>query len=119
LIAQVLGTGLNIGMISLDQIIPVYGQITPLVADLGVMRSFSRNEEFESEAHGVDILQRADYDSKQIMGGTLNWLLKTSGASGGFFAAHPGTDDRIQRVHALIWHEMKLKRHLGFRSHTE
>jgi hypothetical protein len=45
LIAQVLGTGLNIGMISLDQIIPVSGQITPLVADLGVMRSFSRNEE--------------------------------------------------------------------------
>jgi hypothetical protein len=40
LIAQVLGTGLNIGMISLDQIIPVSGQITPLVADLGVMRPF-------------------------------------------------------------------------------
>jgi predicted Zn-dependent protease len=88
-------------MIILDQIIPGSGQITPLVADLGVMRPFSRNEEYEADAHGVDILQRAGYDGKQIMGGTLSWLLKTSGARGGFFETHPGTDDRIQRVHNL------------------
>jgi predicted Zn-dependent protease len=99
--AQAVGTGLNIGMIILDQIIPGSGQITPLVADLGVMRPFSRNEEYEADAHGVDILQRAGYDGKQIMGGTLSWLLKTSGASGGFFETHPGTDDRIQRVNNL------------------
>ena len=99
--AQALGTGLNIGMIILDQLIPGSGQITPLVADLGVMRPFSRNEEYEADAHGVDILQRAGYDGKQIMGGTLSWLLKTSGASGGFLESHPGTDDRIQRVNNL------------------
>jgi len=39
--AQALGTGLNIGMIILDQIIPGTGLITPLIPDLGVMRPFS------------------------------------------------------------------------------
>jgi predicted Zn-dependent protease len=99
--AQRLGTGLNIGMIILDQIIPGTGRITPLVADLGVMKPFSRKEEYEADAHGVDILQRAGYAGKQIMSSTLTWLLQTSGSSGGFFATHPGTEDRIQRIHNL------------------
>jgi Zn-dependent protease with chaperone function len=99
--AQALGTGMNIGIFILDQIIPGSGYITPLVADLGVMRPFSRQEEYEADSHGVEILQRANYDGKQIMGNTLTWLLKTAGSSGGFFETHPGTDDRIQRIHAL------------------
>ena len=99
--AQRLGTGLNIGMIILDQIVPGSGLITPLVADLGVMRPFSRKEEYEADAHGVEILQRAGYDGKQVMGKTLTWLLQTSGPSGGFFATHPGTEDRVQRLHNL------------------
>jgi predicted Zn-dependent protease len=99
--AQALGTGMNIGIIILDQIIPGSGYITPLVADLGVMRPFSRKEEYEADAHGVEILNRAGYNGKQVMGDTLTWLLKTAGPSGGFFATHPGTDDRIQRIHDL------------------
>jgi predicted Zn-dependent protease len=99
--AQALGTGMNIGIIILDQIIPGSGYITPLVADLGVMRPFSRKEEYEADAHGVQILQRAGYNGKQVMGDTLTWLLQASGPSGGFFATHPGTDDRIQRIHDL------------------
>jgi len=99
--AQNLGTGMSIGIIILDQIIPGSGYITPLIADLGVMRPFSRQEEYEADAHGVQILQRAGYNGKQVMGDTLTWLMKTSGSSGGFFATHPGTDDRIQRIHAL------------------
>jgi len=99
--AQTLGTGMNIGIFILDQIIPGSGQITPLVADLGVMRPFSRQEEYEADTHGVEILQRANYDGKQVMGNTLTWLMKTSGPSGGFFETHPGTDDRIQRIHDL------------------
>ena len=98
---QMLGAGLNIGMIILDQFIPGSGKITPLIADLGVMRPFSRKEEYEADAHGVDILRRSGYDGKQIMSRTLTWLLQTSGPSGGFFATHPGTEDRIQRVHNL------------------
>ena len=99
--AQALGTGLNIGMIILDQFIPGSGKITPLIADLGVMRPFSRTEEYEADAHGVDILRRAGYNGKQMMSSTLTWLLQTSGSSGGFFATHPGTEDRIQRVNSL------------------
>ena len=99
--AQTLGTGMNIGIIILDQILPGSGYITPLVADLGVMRPFSRQEEYEADAHGVEILQRAGYNGKQVMGNTLTWLQRTSGPSGGFLATHPGTDDRIQRIHDL------------------
>ena len=99
--AQALGTGMNIGMIILDQVIPGSGYITPLIADLGVMRPFSRQEEYEADAHGVQILQRAGYSGKQVMGNTLTWLLQASGPSGGFFETHPGTSDRIQRIHAL------------------
>jgi Zn-dependent protease with chaperone function len=99
--AQALGTGLNIGMIILDQIIPGSGSFTPLVADMGVMRPFSRSEEYEADAHGVDILKRAGYPGKQIMSGTLSWLLQASGPSGGFFENHPGTDDRIKRIQDL------------------
>ena len=99
--AQTLGTGMNIGIFILDQIIPGSGYITPLIADLGVMRPFSRTEEYEADAHGVEILQRAGYNGKQIMGNTLTWLLQASGPSGGFLESHPGTSDRVQRIHDL------------------
>jgi len=99
--AQALGTGMNIGIFILDQIIPGSGYITPLVADLGVMRPFSRQEEYEADKHGVEILERAGYSGKQVMGNTLAWLLQASGPSGGFFETHPGTDDRIQRIRDL------------------
>ena len=99
--AQAIGTGMNIGILILDQIIPGSGYLTPLVADLGVMRPFSRQEEYEADAHGVQILQQAGYNGKQVMGNTLTWLLQTAGPSGGFLENHPGTDDRIQRIHDL------------------
>ncbi len=99
--AQTVGAGLNIGMIILDQIIPGSGMVTPLIADLGVMKPFSRSEEYQADAHGVEILNKAGYNGKEIMTGTLSWLLQSSGPSGGFFATHPGTQDRIQRIQAL------------------
>ena len=99
--AQTVGAGLNIGMIILDQFIPGSGLITPLIADLGVMKPFSRSEEYQADAHGVEILNKAGYNGKEIMTGTLSWLLQSSGPSGGFFATHPGTQDRIQRIQAM------------------
>jgi Zn-dependent protease with chaperone function len=99
--AQAIGTGLNIGMILLDQILPGSGAVTPYVADLGVMKPFSRKEEYEADAHGVEILKRSGYNGKQVMDTTLKWLLQSSGPSGGFFTTHPGTEDRIKRVEAL------------------
>jgi Zn-dependent protease with chaperone function len=99
--AQALGTGLNIGTIVLNQIIPGSGLITPIIADLGIMKPYSRTEEYQADAHGVEILNKAGFNGKQIMAGTLTWLLQTEGPSGGFFATHPGTQDRIQRIESM------------------
>lgn len=99
---QALGTGLQIGTIILDQIIPGSGNITPLVADLGVLRPFTRKEEYSADEHGAEILNRAGYNGKEIMADTLSWLMKTTGgSSGGFLSTHPGTEDRIERVRDL------------------
>jgi len=89
---------LGIGIFILDQVIPRAGYITPLAADLGVMRSFRRQVEYEAGAHGVQILQRSGYNGKQVMENILTWLLQTAGPSGGFFENHPGSNDRIQRI---------------------
>ena len=92
--AQRLGAGLQIGMVLLDQIIPGSGNLTPIAGQL-IARSYSRKEEYEADKHGAEILQRAGY-SKDVMINTLTWLTQTEGASGGgFFATHPGTEDRI------------------------
>jgi putative metalloprotease len=98
---QALGTGLSIGMIILDQIVPGSGAITPLVGQLAV-NAYSRKEEYQADAHGVELLKRADYDGKSDMANTLAWLQSTSGSSGGgFFATHPATGDRIEAVQRL------------------
>lgn len=92
--AQRLGTGLAIGMVILDQIIPGSGQLTPVAGTL-IARAYGRNEEYQADAHGAELLKRAGYSPK-VMEETLTWLLNTEGGSGGgFFASHPATDDRI------------------------
>lgn len=99
--AQALGTGLQLGTILLDRIFPGSGTFTPIIADLGVMRPYSRQEEYAADTHGVEILKRAGFNGKQIMGNTLTWLVQSSGSGGGFFATHPGTEDRIKRIASL------------------
>ncbi len=98
---KTLGTGLNIGMIILDQIIPGSGALTPLAAQL-VASGYTRKDEYQADAHGVELLQRAGLPGRQMMASTLTWLKKTEGESGGgFFATHPATGDRIQRVERM------------------
>ena len=99
--AQTLAAGLNIGMIILDQIIPGSGALTPIAGEL-VARSYSRNEEYAADAHGVEILTRAGL-SPAIMANTLTWLMQTSGggSKGGFLATHPGTGERIEALRKL------------------
>jgi predicted Zn-dependent protease len=93
--AQTLGTGLNIGVILLEQLIPGSSAVTPIAGAL-IARSYSRSEELEADRHGVEILRRAGY-SKEVMIDTLTWLMRTSGdgGGGGFLSTHPATDDRI------------------------
>ena len=92
--AQILGAGLGLGVVILDQVFPGSGVITPVAGEL-VARKYSREEEYAADAHGVVLLQRAG-QRKALMVETLTWLTQTSGSSGGgFFATHPGTTDRI------------------------
>jgi putative metalloprotease len=98
--AQVLGAGLNIGAIILDQIFPGTGAITPIAGEL-VARGYSRKEEYAADRHGAEILERTGH-SRQVMIDTLNWLIQTTGGSkGGFLATHPGTSERIEALQNL------------------
>jgi predicted Zn-dependent protease len=95
--AQALGTGLSIGMVILDQIVPGSGSLTPIAGQL-VMNRYSQQEEYAADRHGMEILQRAGM-SPDIMPATLSWLMQTEGTSGGgFFANHPATGDRIEAL---------------------
>ena len=97
--AQRLNTGLGIGMVILDQIIPGSGNITPIAGTL-IARGYSRKEEYQADQHGVVLLQRVGQGQpKEVMISTLTWLMQTEGSGGGgFFSTHPGTDDRIEAL---------------------
>jgi putative metalloprotease len=100
---QTLGTGLQIGMILLDQIIPGSGAVAPIAGEL-ILRKYTRTEEYAADKHGVALLQRAGHPGKKMMSDTLNWLMTSSGANSGktsFLSTHPGTTDRIAAVNAL------------------
>jgi hypothetical protein len=54
-----------------------------------------------SEAQLEGAAQFIGRDGTRIMAATLTWLMQAEGAgTGGFFAMHPATDDRIQGVQA-------------------
>ncbi len=98
--AQVLGVGLNVGVILLEQILPGSSAITPIAGTL-VARAYSRREELEADRHAVELLQRAGYP-KEIMIDTLEWIMKSSpGDGGGFLSTHPATEDRIAALRQL------------------
>jgi putative metalloprotease len=98
---QALGTGIGIGAVLLDQLIPGAGRVVPVAGAL-IQRSYSRSEEYEADRHGVVLLQRVGRD-KQVMINTLTWLMNTSGpdGGGGFFSTHPATGDRIDVLRKL------------------
>ena len=61
--AQVLGVGLNLGVILLEQILPGSSAITPIAGTL-VARAYSRSEELAADRHAVEILERAGYSKR-------------------------------------------------------
>jgi predicted Zn-dependent protease len=92
--AQVLGAGLNIGVVLLEQLFPGSSAVTPIAGTL-IARGYSRQEEFAADRHGMELLQRAGYPP-QTMERTLTWLLsQEAGRGGGFLSSHPATEDRI------------------------
>jgi putative metalloprotease len=100
--AQALGTGLGIGAVIFDQIIPGAGRVAPIAGAL-IQRKYSRNEEYEADRHGVELLKRVGRN-KDVMINTLTWLMSTEGgggAGGGFLSTHPETGDRIAVLRRL------------------
>jgi Zn-dependent protease with chaperone function len=94
---QTLGTGVKIGIALLDQIFPGSSAITPLAGQL-ILNRYTQREEYAADRHGAEILQRAGYP-REIMADTLTWLMQVEGeGSGGFFATHPATAERIQAL---------------------
>src|SRR5215475_1485435 len=96
--AQTLGTGLSIGAVILDQIFPGTGSIAPIAGQL-VINKYTQREEYAADQHGAEILQKAGLPGRDVMANTLTWLMQTEGGStGGFFATHPATTDRIEAI---------------------
>jgi Zn-dependent protease with chaperone function len=96
--AQTLGTGLSIGAVILDQIFPGAGAIAPIAGQL-VINKYTQREEYAADQHGAEILQKAGLPGRDVMANTLTWLMQTEGGStGGFFATHPATADRIEAI---------------------
>ncbi len=96
---KTIGTGVTIAAVLLDAVgVPGAG-LVPIAGQLLVERPYSREAEYAADRHGAEILQRTGRDGKAMMADTLTWLMQEEGAgSGGFFATHPATPDRIQRV---------------------
>ncbi len=98
--AQVLGAGLNILAAGLQQLFPASGVLAPIAGEL-VARSYSRNEEYAADRHGVEILRRAGY-SKETLLDSLTWIRRVGGdGGGGFLSTHPGLDERIATIQKL------------------
>jgi predicted Zn-dependent protease len=98
---QRLGLGLQLGAVLLDRILPGSGQLAPIAGQIA-SNAYSRREEYEADAHGVEILDRAGFDGKGMMANTLGWIAQSEGTGGGgFFATHPATGDRIEAVQRL------------------
>lgn len=98
--AQVLGATINALSAGLQQLSPLAGIVAPIAGELAA-RSYGRNEEFNADKHGVEILGRAGY-SKEVMVDSLSWIRRISGdKGGGFLSTHPGLDDRIATIQRL------------------
>ena len=100
--AQALGTGIGIGAVILDQIIPGAGRVAPIAGAL-IQSKYSRSEEYQADAHGVELLNRVGRN-KDVMINTLTWLMSTEGSGGGgggFLSTHPDTGDRIDVLRKL------------------
>jgi predicted Zn-dependent protease len=98
---ELLGTGVNLGVVLLEQLFPGSSALTPIAGNL-ITRGYSRSEEFAADRHGVEILRRAGY-SKQVMIDALDWISRTGGGTGGggFLSTHPATAERIQELRRM------------------
>ena len=97
---QLIGAGLSLGVVLLEQLLPGSSAVTPIAGEL-IARGYSRKEEFAADRHGAELLRRAGYP-KQIMIDALSWVRRASGnGGGGFLSTHPAIDERIDELRRL------------------
>jgi predicted Zn-dependent protease len=94
--AQIIGAGLNIGVVLLERLFPGSSSFTPVAGAL-ISNNYTRPLELAADRHAVSLLERAGY-SKRTMVDTLVWLMRRNGDSGGFLSSHPATSERIQAL---------------------
>lgn len=98
--AQIIGTGLNVGVALLEQLFPGSSALTPIAGTL-ISNNYTRPLELQADRHAVTLLHRAGY-SKRTMVDTLAWLMRRNGDSGGgVLSSHPATSERIQALQSL------------------
>jgi len=95
--AQMLGVGLNLGVVLLERVFPGSSALTPLAGAL-IANNYSQPQEYAADRQAVQILRRAGYP-KEVMVDALTWVMKTEGnGGGGFLSSHPATKDRIRAL---------------------
>ena len=98
--AQIIGTGLSVGVALLEQLFPGSSALTPIAGTL-ITNNYTRPLELQADRHAVTLLQRAGY-SKRTMVDTLAWLMRSNGdGGGGVLSSHPATSERIQALQSL------------------
>ena len=95
--AQILGVGLNLGVVLLEQLIPGSSAITPIAGSL-VARSHSRSEELAADRHG-----RGDFASRRLLQNSAGQRANLADANVGgkrrrFFVHPPGDCGAHRRV---------------------
>ena len=94
--AQIIGTGMSIGVALLERLLPGSSSVTPIAGSL-IANRYTRPLELDADRHAVTLLRRAGY-SRQIMIDTLMWLRERTPESGSLLSSHPAISERI---HAL------------------
>jgi Zn-dependent protease with chaperone function len=98
--AQVVGTGVGLGVALLEQLFPGSSAVTPIAGTL-ISGNYTRPLELQADRHAVMLLQRAGY-SRETMADTLAWLMRRNGDNGGgILSTHPATSERIQALRSL------------------
>lgn len=84
------------------------GLLSEIVAEVvaaGAVAQFSRSQEFEADELGVRHMASAGYDPEGMvvfLGRLLELRERSPGAVEQFFATHPDTEDRIERIEDQI-----------------
>jgi predicted Zn-dependent protease len=78
------------------------GELLGLGAEYGILLPYSRNQEYQADKLGVEYMARAGYDPEAAL--TL-WQKMEQAASNqppAFLSDHPGTEDRLARLKAMM-----------------